>query len=92
MPVEQFARKSQRANRIIGRVAPRRIGQQREFAGWKEFEEAGLAGILSNVGSPNGNRDDLGAAGENGLARLGEILVLSGANQQPGTVGFAGDH
>jgi hypothetical protein len=46
---------------------------------------------MADVGTADGDGDDLGAGSVDGGAGLGKIAVLAGADQQARTVGLAGD-
>jgi hypothetical protein len=50
--------------------------------GRQDFQQRGLARFLADVGAADGDGDDLGARGVDGFARLREVLVLAGADQQ----------
>ena len=60
------------------------FGQVGEFRHRHGVEQVGLVGVLAEVGAADRHRDDLRAAGVQRRARLGEVLVLAGADQQAG--------
>src|SRR5436190_10810003 len=91
MPVEQLARQAQRAHRVLGVVAAGGVRQIREIRRRQGVEQARLVLVLADVGAADRHRDDLRARGLDGGARLGEVLVLAGADQQPRGVRLAGD-
>jgi hypothetical protein len=57
---------------------------------WQHVEQIRFAGILADVGAANGDGDDLGARRIDRRPRLGEILVLAGADEKTRAVGLAG--
>ena len=91
VPVEELAREAQRAHGVGRAVAAGGIRQVGVLRRGQRIEQARLVGILADVGAPNRDRDDLGAAGVDRRARLGEVLVLAGADQQARGVGLARD-
>jgi hypothetical protein len=91
VPVEQFARQTQGPHRVIGGVAAGGVRQDGELRRRQDVEQVRLAGVLADVGAPNGDGDDLGAGGIDRRPRCGEILVLAGTDEQTGTIGLAGN-
>ncbi|MPN19399.1 hypothetical protein SDC9_166768 [bioreactor metagenome] len=91
MAVEQFPRQAQGTYRILGGITAGGVGQDGESRRRNGIEQVGLAGVLADIHAAHGDSDDLGPRGVDGGARLGEILVLAGADQQAGTVGLAGE-
>jgi hypothetical protein len=91
MAVEQFARQTQCAHRVIRRVATGGVGQDGELRRRQHLEQRWLARFLADVGAANRHGDDLGAGSIDGGARLREVLVFTGADQQARSVGAAGD-
>jgi mono/diheme cytochrome c family protein len=91
VPVEQLARKAQRAQRILRAVAARGVRQDRVARGRQEFEQARLVRVLADVGAPDRDGHDLGAGRFDCRARLGEVLVLAGADEQARAVRLSGD-
>ena len=54
-------------------------------------KQVGLAGILADIGTSDGNGDDFCAGSVNGGACLGKILVLARADEQAGTIGLTSE-
>ena len=90
--VEQFARKTQRAYRIVGGVAARRIRQQGVLGRRDCIEQARLVRVLADVGAADRDGHDVRAACLHCGFRFGEILVLAGADQQPRGIRLAAHH
>jgi hypothetical protein len=80
--VEQLAAEAQGAYRVVGRVAAGGVGQDGELRRRQDVQQRGLARFLADIDATDGDGDDLGAGGIDGFARLGEVLVLAGADQQ----------
>ena len=80
--VEQLARQAQRSHGVAGGVAAGGIGQDGELRRRNGIEQIGLAGVLADIGTADGDGDDFGPGGVDGRPRFGEILVLAGADQQ----------
>ena len=55
------------------------------------LEQARLVGVLADIRAADRDRHDLRAARVDGRPRLGEILVLAGAEQQARRVRLARD-
>jgi len=91
VPAEQFARQAQRAHRVVGAVAAGGVGQDREAIGRQEVEQVRLIGVLADVRAPDRDGDDLCAACLDGVARLVEVAVLAGTDQQAGREAAAAD-
>ncbi len=89
--VEELARQAQRAHGVLGAIAAGGVRQVGELRGRQRVEQARLLGVLADVGATDRHRDDLRARGLDRGARLGEILVLAGADQQARRIGLAGD-
>jgi hypothetical protein len=92
VPVEQFARKAQRAHGVLGAVAAGGIGQIGELRGRQRLEQARLVLVLADVGAADRHGDDLRSRGLDRRARLGEVLVLAGAHEQARAVRLAANH
>ena len=91
VPIEQFARQTQRAHRLFGRITACGIGQNGKLRRRKRIEQIGFIRILSDIHAPDGNGHDLRTGGIDRCARFGKILVFSGTDQQARTVSFTGN-
>src|ERR1044071_6749519 len=89
--VEQLARQAERAYCVGGGVAAGGIGQVREPRRRQRVEQARLVAVLADVGAADGDGNDLGAGCLDRRARLGEVAVLAGADEQARRVALAGD-
>jgi len=78
MAIEELARKAQRAHRIIGVVASGCVREDSKAARRECVQQAGLACVLANVGTADGDRNNLRSAGVHSSASLREVLVLAG--------------
>ena len=89
--VEQLAREPQRAYRIVGGVAARAVRQVREFGRRQHVEERRRVRVLPDVRAADRDGDDLRAGRVDRRARLREVLVLAGADEQARAVRPARD-
>jgi len=79
--VEQFTRQTQGADRIVGAVTAGRVGQIGKFGRRQIVEQAGLAGVLTDVYATDRHGDDLGAGRINRGAGFRKVFVFAGADQ-----------
>jgi|SRR6266404_5469907 len=63
-------------------VAAGGVGQDGVALRRQHFEQVRLAGLLADIGAANGDSDDLGRRWSDRAARLVQVLVLAGADQQ----------
>src|SRR5205823_182959 len=80
-----------RAHRVLRRIAAGGIGQIGELRRRQRVEQARLAAVLADVGAADRDGDDLRAGSLDRGARLGEVLVFPGADEQARAVGLASD-
>jgi hypothetical protein len=89
--IEQFARQTQRAHGLLGRVAARRIGQQGIAPGRQHVEQARLAIAGDERRAADRHGDDVGCAGIECARRFRQVAILPGPHQQAGGEAQAAD-
>ena len=89
--VEQLTRELQRSHRVVGGITACAVGQIREL-GWRQrVEQRRRIRILADIRPTYRNSDDFSARRDDRSARLVEIAVFAGADQQSRAIGAAGD-
>ena len=91
MAVEQFAAEPQRAHGVVGGVAAGGVGQVRELGRRQRVEQGRLVAFWPMLVRRIATVTIWAPDASIGVARLREVAVLAGADEQARAIGAAGD-